>query len=90
MSQGVTVQGRSEQELMEPPAELELSGSGAPGQGVWVINGLGLVRVAAQPPCQERGTGQCHAGVLGEGRRGGAGNRSRICREALKLPQFWF
>lgn len=53
MSQGVTVQGRSEQELMEPPGELELSGSGAPGQGVWVINGLGLVRVAAQPLCQE-------------------------------------
>lgn len=44
MSQGVTAQGGREQELMEPPGELELRGSGGPGRGFWVINDLRFIR----------------------------------------------
>lgn len=46
----MTAQGRSEQELVEPPGEMELRGSGGPAQGVWVINDLASLGAAAQPP----------------------------------------
>lgn len=60
MSQGVTAQAGSEQELVQ------LRGSGGPGQELWLINDLGVINdlgFVRGSPVPGEGTGDGGAGI---------------------------